>query len=435
MKTDPAAMLEYIENSPSPYHCVDETALLLAAAGFVEVNERAEPRTHQPGEGAFVRRAGTLIAWRTGSAPPAAAGFRLLGAHTDSPNLRIKPRPDAASEGYVRWGVEVYGGVLLATWPDRDLGVAGRVYVRGEGGGLEERLFKVDRPIARVPNVAIHLNRTVNKEGLKLNEQKQLVPVLGLVAPDGANQATLEDGDPRSFRRWLSDQLDAEVVSWDLGLFDVQKPSLGGLDDEFIFSARLDNQASCFFALGALLNAEPAAATQVVVLFDHEEVGSRSGHGAMGAWLRDTLARIEREHAESASGGLERALAHSWLVSLDMAHGVHPNYADLHEPAHKPVLNGGPVIKEHVEQRYATDAETTAMFREACEAVEVPTQDFVIRTDLACGSTIGPISSAQLGVRTIDVGNAMLSMHSIREQCGAKDGELLTRALTHILSE
>lgn len=435
MNHDTAALLAYLEAGPSPYHCVAETVRILKAHGFTEVDETAEPRTWSPGDGAFVRRAGTIIAWRAGEAAPASAGFRLLGAHTDSPNLRIKPRPDAASEGYVRWGVEVYGGVLLATWPDRDLGLAGRVFVRGKDGAAEERLIRVDEPVARIPNVAIHLNRGVNKDGLKLNEQTQIVPLLGLVAPDGEANAVLQDGDARRFGRWLEQKVDSEVLSWDIGLFDTQAPARGGLDGEFVFSARLDNQASCFAALAALCEAKTAQATQVMVLFDHEEVGSRSSHGAMGSWLRDTLSRIEREHVESAAGGVERALASSWLISLDMAHAIHPNYPDLHEPLHKPAINGGPVIKEHAEQRYATDAETSAMFRLAAESEEVPVQDFVIRTDMACGSTIGPISSAQLGVRTIDVGSAMLSMHSIREQCGAKDGEMLTKVLRRVLTD
>jgi aspartyl aminopeptidase len=425
MSADPKALLDYIHKSPSPYHCVEETAQRLEDAGFAELIEESEPGVHVPGQGGYVRRAGTLIAWRAGSKPPAVGGFKLLGAHTDSPNLRIKPRPDANSEGYRRWGVEVYGGVLLATWPDRDLGVSGRVFVRGDDGKPQAKLISVDKPLARIPNVAIHLNRTVNKEGLKLDQQKQLVPMVGLGGDDS-----------ETFRAWISRLLDVDgdaILSWDIGLHDTHAPVVGGLDDEFIFSPRLDNQASCFAALSALLEADTAEATQVVVLFDHEEIGSRSGHGAMGAFLRDILSRLEREHSEKAKGGLERAMASSYLVSLDMAHGVHPNYADLHEPNHKPVLNKGPVIKEHVEQRYATDGETAALFRIACEQEDVPVQDFVIRTDLACGSTIGPISSAQLGVRTVDVGAAMLSMHSIREQCGAKDTGLLVRALKRVL--
>ena len=415
-------LLSYLHASPSPYHCVEESARRLRQHGFVEVDEKAEPKTLQAGSGGYIRRAGTLIAWRAGSEAPAAEGFRLLGAHTDSPNLRVKPRPDVHSEGYWQWGVEVYGGVLLATWTDRDLGLAGRVFIKNEDGTVSSRLLCVDRPIARIPNLAIHLNRRVNEEGLTLNAQKHLAPLLAV------------GEDENAFSEWLQGQLNVEtVLSWDLGLFDVQPPSIGGLHDEFVFSARLDNQASCHAALSALLAAKTAKSTQVIVLFDHEEVGSRSAQGAMGGFLRDVLACIERDHEMRAKGGLERAIANSFLVSLDMAHGVHPNYADLHEKNHKPMLNAGPVIKEHAEQRYATDGESTAWFRLACEEADVPCQDFVVRTDLACGSTIGPISSAQLGMRAIDVGAAMLSMHSIREQCGTKDVDWTLRVLTHAL--
>lgn len=418
------SLLSFLEKSPSPYHCVEETKRRLEAAGFRAYDETAEPAPFSPGEGGFVARAGTIIAWRVGKKPPAQSGFVLLGAHTDSPNLRVKPRPDVKSEGYWQWGVEVYGGAILATWADRDLGLAGRVFVRGDDGRPEPRLLLVDRPLARISNLAIHLNRQVNDEGLKLDAQKHLVPMVKRIG----------EGEEPSFAAWLKDELEvSEVLSWDLCFFDVQPPAVGGLDGEFIFSARLDNQASCFQALTALLEAKPADATQVIVLFDHEEVGSRSAHGAMGAFLRDVLVRLERDHAERGKGGLERAIPKSFLISLDMAHGVHPNYESLHEPNHKPVLNGGPVIKEHVEQRYATDAETSARFRLLCREADVPFQDFVIRTDLACGSTIGPISSAQLGVRTVDVGAAMLSMHSVREQCGARDAEMMIRVLVRAL--
>lgn len=415
------SMLRFLEASPSPYHCVATCKDALTAAGFGEVDERSARAAVAPGDAGFVSRAGSIIAWRAGSAPVAEAGFRMMGAHTDSPNLRIKPRPDSPVEGYQRWGVEVYGGVLLATWPDRDLGLAGRVFVRDEGAP-SPRLLNISRPIARIPNLAIHLNRGVNKEGLVLDQQNHLPVMVG--TGEGA------------FLDLVAGELDVAkdaIVSYDLGLYDVQPPSTGGLNDEFVFSARLDNQASCYQALAALLEAKTAAHTQVMVLFDHEEVGSRSSHGAMGAFLMHELTQLERQHEMKASGGVERALANSWMISMDMAHGVHPNYAAHHEPNHKPVMNNGPVVKEHVEQRYATDAETSAFFKDAAQKVDVPVQDFVIRTDLACGSTIGPISSAQLGVRTVDVGNAMLSMHSIREQCGAKDTEMMVRVLGEIL--
>lgn len=414
--------LSYLAKGPSPYHCVQETARILREAGFQEVDERAEPHAVAPGATGFVRRAGTIIAWRAGHAHPVSTGFRLLGAHTDSPNLRIKPRPDVKSEGYWQWGVEVYGGALLATWTDRDLGLAGRVFVQGEDGKPNARLFQADRPLARIPNLAIHLNRHVNDEGLKLDAQKHLAPMIS------------SWNESRGFRKWLTSEVGAEVLTWDLSLYDLAAPVVGGLDGEFVFSARLDNQAGCYAALRALLDADVGEATQVMVLFDHEEVGSRSAQGAMGAFLRDVLQHLVLEHTEHARGGLERAMANSFFVSIDMAHGVHPNYASVHEPNHRPVLNEGPVIKEHTEQRYATDAESSAIFRLACAKASVPVQDFVIRTDLGCGSTIGPIAAAQLGVRTVDVGAPMLSMHSIREQCGVHDTELLIRALRTVLN-
>ena len=415
--TATADLLQYIAASPSPFHCVSETARQLLSAGFTELDEGKEPVAVEPGQCTFIRRAGSLFAYRAGSVSPSAAGFRILGAHTDSPNLRIKPKPDVKKSGYRQWCVETYGGVLLSTWMDRDLGVSGRVYVRGDDGKPEARLFRCDKPIARIPNLAIHLNRTVGTSGLLLDKQKHMPPLVGL-----------EDVD--CFSDWLRAQLGVdEVLSWDLGLMDLQAPCVGGIDESFIFSPRIDNQASCFVSLSALLEAKTVECTQVVVLFDHEEVGSRSHSGAMGAFLRDSLSRIEGNYVGRAAGGMERAIPNSLLVSLDMAHGVHPNYADKHEPNHAPVMNGGPVIKEHVEQRYATDGETSAWFKDLCHSQEVPVQDFVIKTSLACGSTIGPISAGELGIRTIDVGNAMLSMHSIREQAGNKDTAYLQRVL------
>lgn len=413
-----ADLIRFISASPSPFHCVAEAARRLREAGFTEVDPGAAPETVSPGQGQYAALGGSLLAWRAGLDAPSAAGFRILGAHTDSPNLRIKQRPDTASEGYRRWGVEVYGGVILATWTDRDLGLSGKVVVAGKDG-LEERLYRCDRPIARVPNLAIHLNRKVNDEGLKLDPQKHLPPVLGL-------------GDGPSFRAWLGAELgvsEAAILGYELGLHDVVPPTLGGLDGAFVYSPRLDNQFCAYAALMALIEAPVAAATQVIALFDHEEIGSRTWRGAMGPALGQVLARLERDHALRAPGGLARAAANSWLVSADMAHGVHPNYAELHEPNHKPRLNGGPVLKGHVEHRYATDAESAALFRMACAEVGVPCQDFVIRTDLACGTTIGPISAAELGIRTVDVGSAMLSMHSIREMCGADDAEQLIAAM------
>jgi aspartyl aminopeptidase len=412
-------LLAFLWAGPSPYHCVDEVAARLRAQGFTEIDERAEPKRLEPGDRGFVRRGGSIIAWRAGTESPAAAGVRLVGAHTDSPNLRVKPKPDTSSEGYRQIGVEPYGGLLRSTWLDRDLGLSGRVLV-DQKGKIAERLFRTDEPIARIPNLAIHLDRTVN-DGLKIDPQKHLPPVWGL------------DPDERTFERWLSDRLEgATVLSWDLMLHDVQPPTLGGADNEFVFSARIDNQAGCFLAQSAFGSARASAATQVMALFDHEEVGSRSATGAWGEFLRDVISRIVRDHAVEARGGVERAIANSFHVSIDMAHAVHPNYADRHEPQHKPVLNGGPVVKIHSEQRYASDGPTIARFQDACREEDVAYQTFISRSDLACGTTIGPIAASELGIATVDVGNPMLSMHSCREQCGSRDAEPMVRVLRRV---
>lgn len=417
-------LVAYTHASPSPFHCVEESVRRLSAAGFTELSEGGEPVEIVAGQGYFLRRSGTLLAWRAGSQSPAQAGFRIIGAHTDSPNLRLKPNPEYGSEGYRMWGVEVYGGVLLHTWTDRDLGLSGRVILDDGQGGLSDQLVRVDAPIARVANLAIHLNREIRSDGLKLNAQRHMPPLVGL-------------GDAGDIRAYLAGQLSCEaeaILSWDLGLHDVQAPTLGGISDEFVFSARLDNQASCHAALSALLAAtEETPYTPVVALYDHEECGSRSAHGAASALLGYTLDRITRDHAVQAPGGMARAAAHSLLISADMAHGVHPNYADRHEPRHKPMLNGGPVIKWNVNTRYATDGETAARFKLAAAAAGAPVQEFVNRTDLACGSTIGPITAAGLAIRGVDVGCAMLSMHSIREQGGARDVAWMIDTMTRVL--
>jgi aspartyl aminopeptidase len=416
------SMVDFIHASPSPFHVVDEVSKKLLNAGFVAFDEGAEPGVITAGSQGFVLRGGAIVAWRAGSSAPAAAGFRAAAAHTDSPNLRIKPQPDVTSEGYRQLGVETYGGVLLATWTDRDLGLSGLVVVEGSQG-REQRLFRHDQPIARVANLAIHLNRGVNKDGLKLNAQKHLAPMIGI-------------GEGEDFSDWLAAELGVDkVLAWELGLHDLQPPTIGGIDEQFIFAPRLDNLACCYTICAGFLSAGVAPHTQVMALFDHEEIGSRSYRGAMGPLLRDVLTRIERDHEVRAGGGFSRAAANSWMLSCDMAHGVHPNYASKHEPQHKPLLGGGPVLKGHVEQRYATEADSAARFRVACAEVGVPCQEFISRTDLACGSTVGPMIAAELGIRTVDVGMAQLSMHSIREQCGADDPGQMVAVLTQIYDQ
>jgi aspartyl aminopeptidase len=406
---------------------VVETVRRLDAAGFEEISE-GDAWSLGFGDARYLIRGGTVLAFRVGSVPAVEGGFRLIGAHTDSPNLRIKPVPDVSTHGYQQLGIETYGGLLDYTWLDRDLGLAGGVVIRDGEGALTTRLVRVDQPILRIPSLAIHLNREVREKGLKLNAQTHLQPILGLA--DG-------EDDVSALTALLADQLGvdaAQIVSWDLSIMDVVPPTVGGLRGEFIFCPRMDNQAMCHAALLALLDASQGKATQVICLYDHEEVGSGSAAGAAGNSVEALLRRLtETEGPGAVAGGLPRAIAHSLQVSADMAHAVHPNYADRHEPKHMPHLNAGPVIKVNTQQRYATDAETAGLFESLCNEAEVPCQTFVNRTDLRCGSTIGPISAARLGVRTVDVGNPMLSMHAIREMGGSEDPARMTTVMTRFL--
>ncbi|MFV2038991.1 MAG: M18 family aminopeptidase [Acidimicrobiales bacterium] len=406
----------FIDGSPSPFHATAAVAALLEDAGFSELAE-TDQWTGSAQNG-FIRRGGSLVAWAQSHGPDPLSGFRIIGAHTDSPNLRIKPRPDSGNAGVSQLGVEVYGSALLNSWLDRDLGISGRVAVAGEG--ITQHLVRIDEPVLRVPQLAIHLDRDVNDVGLKLNRQKHMAPIWR----DGPS-------DLGHFASWLAERIRVEedqIRGWDLMAHDLTPSSLMGADEAFLAAPRIDNLASCHAGTVALLAAEPSASTLVLCLFDHEEVGSVSATGAAGALLPGVLSRIHR-----LGGGkpedLPRSLAASACISADGAHATHPNYVDRHEPDHRIQLNGGPVIKRNSNARYATDAAGQALAEEACRAAEVPFQLFVNRTDLACGSTIGPVTAAQLGVTTVDMGIAQLSMHSARELCGAADPPRLAGAL------
>ncbi len=422
-------LCRFIDCGPMPQLAAVECARRLTGAGYQELREEYAWRL-APGGCYYVMRAGTtVIAFRAGSQAPAEAGIRAVGAHLDSPNLRVKPHGMNVAEGYRRLAVEVYGGALLATWTDRDLGLAGRLVVQ-DGDGLRTELIRIDRPVARIPNLAIHLNRKVNDDGLRLDKQRHLPPVLGLAG------GTLAADDVRRVVAAAAGVAAESVVDFDLGLFDVTPSTLGGLDGEFVFAPRLDNLGSSHAGLVALVEsaAGPVPAhTSLIALYDHEECGSASAQGAGGPFLLDVLRRIATTH-EAASGGPPseeeaRVLARSFLISADMAHAVHPNYGEMHEPEHKPRLNHGPVIKRNENQRYATDGVTGARFTALCRAAGFEPQVFVTRTDLPCGSTIGPITAARAGVATVDVGNPMLSMHSIREMAGTFDQDLMIEAL------
>lgn len=399
-------LLRYIDASPTPFHAVAETAARLETSGFRRLKEDEHWET-QPGDPVYVTRGGgSLAAFRIGTSSVAEAGFRLVGAHTDSPNLRVKPNPELRAHGVRQLGVEPYGGVLLHTWLDRDLSLAGRVVLEGS----ETRLIDFRRPILRIPSLAIHLNRKVNDQGLVLNAQKHMAPILALKHPEAEDFATMlaKECDARP----------AQILGWDLMTYATEAPTLSGLHGEFIHAGRIDNLASCHAGLLALLaKRSDTPWTQALVLYDHEEVGSRSAQGAASDFLRSCLQRLAGE----SPSAYHRAIARSFLISADMAHAIHPNYADRHEPEHQPALGAGPVIKINVNQAYATDGESWARFEAWARQADVVTQRFVVRSDMGCGSTIGPITAAELGIRTVDVGNPMLSMHSAREMAASSD--------------
>ena len=406
-----ADLQTFIDVSPTPFHAVAQMASRLAAGGFTELFERTRWSLTAGSKHYVIRDGGSLIAFRVGAQPLADAGFIGVGAHTDSPTFKVRPRHDVTRAGYRLVGVEPYGGILAHTWMDRELTVAGRVTDR-DG---RSRLVTLARPTLRLPSLAIHLDRSV-RDGLVLDPQRHLVPVLGL------------DSEPA-----LLEQLDAtDALGWDLVLADTQPAAETGTD--WIAAPRLDNLASCHGAIHALLQAPEAAHTQLFVANDHEEVGSGSAEGARGSFLADVVTRLVAATGDGDQQAYHQAIAGSRMISADMAHAIHPNYADRHEPSHAPLLGGGPVIKHNANQSYATDAATASWFLAKAAEVGVPIQHFVTRADLPCGSTIGPLTAARLGIATLDVGNPMLAMHSCRELASAQDIPLMINVMTACFS-
>ncbi len=415
------ALLRFIDSSPSPWHAATTTAEWLEEEGFHNLDERSDWDLEPNGRYYVMRDDSSLIAFIPGTAPLHRAGFRIVGAHTDSPGLRIKPRATLATDPMLRLGVEIYGSPILATWADRDLSLAGRVALRHEPPTV--CLVDFETPLLRLPNLAIHMNRRVNEEGLKLDKQDEL-PLL---------MTALAEGIPaeKQFIDLLAKRLDCDpdlLCGWELNVYDTQRGTFWGPDQEFIASARLDNLASCHAAITALLNEDETAGTRLCALFDHEEVGSESCKGASGSFLEDTLTRI------GVTLGLNeiarrQTLASSFLISADMAHAYQPNFPKGYEPGHKAVANRGPVIKTNANLRYTTEAFSQALFRGWCEEAGIPWQHYVHRSDLPCGSTIGPMTSARLGIRSIDVGNPLWAMHSVRESAGVIDHTYMIEVL------
>ena len=412
--------LDFLGISPTPFHAVHNLGNLLTAQGFVEIREQDDWGRLGPGRYLVRRGDASLIALVLADLSPAETGLRLAGAHTDSPCLKVKPSPGRVSHSLLQLGVEVYGGALLAPWFDRDLSLAGRILWQEETGAVHSSLLDFRRPVAVIPSLAIHLNREANEQK-PVNKQTDLMPII--LQADS-------DQEP-AFPAILADRLRQEhgvagavkILDHELFLYDCQPPALLGINREFIAGGRLDNLLSCFALIRGLLDAE-SAQNSLVVLHDHEEVGSLSAGGAQGRFLSSVLERIIPEVSAR-----QRCLSRSLFISADNAHGVHPNFADRHDPGHLPRLNGGPVIKYNAGQRYATSGPTGAFYRLLAERTGIPVQEFVMRNDLACGSTIGPITAAGLGVATLDIGTPTLAMHSIRELAGASDPWNLARTL------
>ncbi|MEU9166847.1 M18 family aminopeptidase [Streptomyces sp. NPDC048420] len=415
-------LMSFLAASPTPYHAVANAAERLEKAGFRQVSETDAWDGSSGGK--YVLRGGAIIAWYVPETATPHTPYRIVGAHTDSPNLRVKPLPDAGGHGWRQVAVEIYGGPLMNSWLDRDLGLAGRLTLR-DGS---TRLVNVDRPLLRVPQLAIHLDRAVSSEGLKLDKQRHLQPIWGL-------GDDVRDGDLIAF---LEEELGlgaGEVTGWDLMTHSVEAPAYLGRDKELLAGPRMDNLLSVHAgvaALAAVAGGPELSYIPVLAAFDHEENGSQSDTGADGPLLGGVL-----ERSVFARGGSyedrARAFAGTVCLSSDTGHAVHPNYAERHDPTHHPRVNGGPILKVNVNNRYATDGSGRAVWAAACEKAGVPFQSFVSNNSMPCGTTIGPITAARHGIKTVDIGVAILSMHSVRELCGVDDPHLLANALVAFL--
>lgn len=410
-------LADFVSASPASFHAAAEVASRLEAAGYRRIDERDDwAATAVPGARLLVIRDGAVLAIAIPEGATAITPFRILGAHTDSPGLKLKPRPSLSSSGWAQAGVEVYGGPILASLFDRELEFAGRVIDRAGG----EHLVRTG-PWARVPHLAIHLDRDLNSS-FAPDRQRDLQPLLGrgeidVVAAIGAIARLAAE----------------EVAGYDLISVDTQPPRRFGVDGDLFASPRLDNLTSVHAGVRAMTDVVPAGAIAVLAAFDHEEVGSESRSGAAGPLLVDALERITAA-LDGGRADFARAMSTSWCCSADAGHAVHPNRPDRHDPANRPVAGGGPLLKINAVQRYTTDAVGAALWARVCAAVDVPYQEFVSNNDVPCGSTIGPITATRLGIRTLDVGTPLLSMHSARELCHVDDPGRLAAAVAVFLS-
>lgn len=419
-------LLDFIDTSPSPWHAVDSIEKAIQAFQFIRLDESSKWQLQAGGRYYVIRDGSSIVAFVIGDGIPAESGFRIVGAHTDSPGFRIRPNGATVSDGMARLGVEIYGGPILATFTDRDLSLAGRISFLDDGKQLTHKLVCFDEPLLRLPNLAIHMNRGVNEDGLKLHKQNEL-PLLFA-------QLTAEQLPKPYFLELLARAADldtTQILSWDLAVYDTQKGTFWGANREFYANSQIDNLASCHAALQALLDnvvLDSAHSTLVCAFFDHEEIGSESHIGAGGSFLADVLQRIDIATSTEREDHA-RALAQSFLISADMAHAYQPNFPAAYDADHRVFVNKGPVIKSNANRRYSSESVSIARFIQWCEEAGVPYQRYSHRSDLPCGSTIGPIASAKLGIRSVDVGCPMWAMHSVRESAGVLDHDYMIRVL------
>ncbi|MDH5391648.1 MAG: M18 family aminopeptidase [Gammaproteobacteria bacterium] len=414
-------LIDFLGCSPTPFHAVECMIISLEQAGYQRLYEADSWQGLAAGRYYVCRNDSAIIAFNKASESAVESGFKMVGAHTDSPCLKIKPTPEISKHSYYQLGVEVYGGVLLNPWFDRDLSIAGRVTYKTTDGELVSRLIDFEKPVAIIPSLAIHLDQEANSNKT-INAQTDLPPLILQLPKDKA--LDFRDLLLQLIKADASSPKDAlQVLDYELSLYDTQTASIVGFHDDFISSARLDNLLSCFVGLKALLESDNNKNT-LLICSDHEEVGSVSAAGAHGSFLKSVLQRLT-----DTTENLSRCIDRSLMISADNAHGIHPNFSDKHDANHGPILNKGPVIKVNANQRYATSSETSAFFRHLCEQADVPVQSFVVRSDMGCGSTIGPVTASGLGVKTIDVGVPTFAMHSIRETAGTWDAYYLFRVL------
>ena len=409
-------LLEFLADSPTPFHATKELSSRLEKEGFVKLNEADAWELKKGSKYYLTRNDSSLVAFIYGSEDISTNGISMVGAHTDSPALKLKPNAIIHKKGYIQLGVEVYGGALLNPWFDRDLSLAGRVSGLNENGELVHPLIDFKRPLAVIPSLAIHLDKKANTERT-INPQTDIPPIL------------MQSEETVSFEEILIEESGLkEILDFELLFYDTQKPDFIGFNQEFLASARLDNLLSCYVGLKAICQASTKKSA-LLICSDHEEVGSESTSGAAGPFLEMVLKRLNPDNESYA-----RMIHASMMISADNAHGVHPNFDSKHDDNHGPILNKGPVIKVNANQRYASNSQTVSLFKLLCKKSDVPYQSFVTRTDMGCGSTIGPITATKIGVKTLDIGLPTFAMHSIRELAGDKDAHMLYKVLKNYFS-